>query len=91
MNKFFAILFIFCLTANITLAAPNYDPNKKWVNYDDSYNTALWNKLNQQYHNKCTVKHSETYSSDVCDMNAYTREVVIPYNHLKINTNPAYY
>ena len=91
MRKLFTILFILCLTANITLAAPNYDPNKKWVNYDMSYNVELRNRLEQQYHDKCTIKYSETYSADICDMNAYTREVVIPYNHLKINTNPVYY
>lgn len=91
MNKFFAILFIFCLTANITLAAPNYDPNFKGVTYDTSYNITLRNRLEQQYHDKCTIKHSETYSTDICDMNAYTREVEIPFFEQKINTNPLYY
>ena len=91
MRKLLPILFIFCLTANIVSAAPNYDPDFKGVTYDTSYNIALRNRLEKQYHDKCTVKYSETYSADVCDMNAYTREVEIPYNHQKINNNPAYY
>ena len=96
MNKLFAILFIFCLTANIAFAAPNYDPNKKWVNYDMSYNVALRNHLEEQFEKKhflyeedkgngYTIRHYDTMPGD------YAREVEVPYNHLKINTNPNYY
>ena len=96
MRKLFAILFILCLTANITFAAPNYDPNKKWVNYDDSYNVELWNKLNKQYRNKHFLYEEVDKDGNIITHFSsgdydYNHEVIIPYNHLKINTNPAYY
>lgn len=96
MKKLFAILFILCLTANITLAAPNYDPNFKGITYDDSYNVALRNRLEQQFDKKY-------YKGEYIDKDgnlvgvydyptgAYAREVLKPYIEQKINTNPAYY
>ena len=69
MRKLLPILFIFCLTANITFAAPNYDPDKKWVNYDDSYNVALWNRLNKQYHDKHFLYEEIDSEGNVRDAN----------------------
>lgn len=96
MRKLLPIIFVFCLTANITLAAPNYDPNFKGVTYDTSYNIALRNRLEQQFDKKY-------YKGEYIDKDgnlvgvydyptgAYAREVSQPYCNLKINTNPMHY
>ena len=75
MKHIFVLSLIAILSANITLAAPNYDPNFKGHTYDDSYNVALFNKLEDEYHKKYTVKIDDTHYLDTSPIGAYNKEV----------------
>lgn len=76
------------LTANISFCAPNYDPNFKGHTYDNSYNIALRNKLEDEYHKKYTVKIDDTHYLDKSPEGAYGREVLKPFYAQQINPHP---
>lgn len=78
-NWYLLIVFILFLTSQTAFSAPNYDPNKKPIVYDVSYNIALRKKLEDDFHNKYNVKIDENHYVDTSPMGAYEREVVIPY------------
>ncbi len=79
-NWYLLIVFILFLTSQTAFSAPNYDPNKKPIVYDVSYNIALRKKLEDDFHNKYTVKVDETHYIDTSPMGAYSREVLVPYD-----------
>lgn len=80
MKRVLITFLIVFLTANISFAAPNYDPNKKWTTYDTTYNIELRKKLENAYHKKCNKKINETHYVDICPMHAYYYEVTVPYD-----------
>lgn len=88
MKQIFVLALIAVLSANIALAAPNYDPNFKGHTYDNSYNIALRNKLEDEYHKKYTVKIDDTHYLDTSPLGAYGREVLKPFYEQQINPHP---
>ena len=93
MKRVLITFLIVFLTANISFAAPNYDPNFKGHTYDNSYNTALLNRLEDEYHKKypCKlIKKTKDIESYECNYpeGAYGREVLKPYYALMIDPVP---
>ena len=82
-KRFLLVLFLFFMTSSVCFSAPNYDPNLKPIVYDVSYNVALRNKLEDDFHKKYTVKIDEHKYVDTSPMGAYAREVLEPYHRLK--------
>ena len=88
MKHLMITVLIVLFTANAVFAAPNYDPNKKWTTYDNSYNIALRNRLEDEYHKKYTVKIDDTHYLDTSPIGAYGREVLKPFYEQQINPHP---
>ena len=91
MKNLFMLALIFFLTANISFAAPNYDPNYKTKVYSTEKNDKLWKKLNDEFRKK--YPDILTYDKDgykvytvTYPMNAYHDEVITPYFQQKDNT-----
>lgn len=79
-NSFLLILILF-LTSQTAFSAPNYDPNKKPIVYDVSYNIALRKKLEANYDKKYLhVNKDGTYGYYDGPLNSYYLEVQVPYD-----------
>ena len=90
-KRFLLVLFLFFMTSSVCFSAPNYDPNLKPIVYDVSYNVALRNKLEDDFHKKyapkvTVTKDTVTYTYNY-PPNAYAREVIEPYDRLKKPNN----
>ncbi len=83
-NILLLISFIFVFTLSVS-AMPNYDPNQEPIVYDVSYNIALRNKLEDDFHKKYTKEITPTYFIDTSPMGAYYWEVIVPYDRQKQN------
>ena len=79
MKKLIIISLILFVSSSFAYSAPNYDPNYKTCVYDDSYNTALFNKLDKEYNNKCWVQIAENHYNNICGTDSYYRMVMQPY------------
>ena len=91
MKNLFMLALIFFLTANISFAAPNYDPNFKTKIYSTEYNDKLLKKLKDDFRKK--YPDILTYDKDgypvytvTYTMQQYDNEVTIPYFQQKDNT-----
>ena len=79
MKQTLLTIFIFCLAISPCFSAPNYDANKKPVIYDISSNILLRNKLEAEYDKKYLVKENENTYHYIAPLDAYEKEVVIPF------------
>lgn len=84
-HSFILLAFIFFMTSSNAFAVPDNiqvgEPT--FTVYDSSYNIALRNKLEDDYHKKYTVKIDENHYVDTSPMGAYGREVLRPYAIIK--------
>ncbi len=79
-NWYFLFLILFFMSSSSVLAMPDYDKNDNTpIIYDVTYNVNLRNKLEDDYHKKYTVKVDDNHYLDTAPMDAYEKEVVIPY------------
>lgn len=83
-KKLLLVLVLFFMTSAVCLSAPNYDPNKKPVIYDSSYNIALRKKLEDDYDKKYATCDDKgcVYNAP---LGAYGREVQYQYDINKKN------
>ena len=79
MRNAFLLFIIFYLANMPCFSAPNYDASKKPIVYDISSDIVLRNKLEAEYDKKYTVKENENTYHDMAPLNAYEKEVVIPF------------
>lgn len=84
MRKILLLLVLFFMTSTVCFSAPGFDPNNnKPIIYDVSYNIALRNKLEADFHKKYTEKVNDNYYIDTSPLNAYYYEVQVPYDRYK--------
>ena len=84
-KRFLLALFLFFMTSSVCFSVPDtiQKGEPTFVIYDVSYNVALRNKLEDDFHKKYTVKIDEHKYVDTSPMGAYAREVIEPYDRLK--------
>ena len=90
MKRFLSLLTVlFIFSPIISLSAPNFGNgnSSNFCVYDISYNVELFNRLKKEYDEKCWVKLSENYSTNICGVNSYGEMVLQPYARQKQNFN----
>ena len=80
MKKLIIISLILFASSSLAYSDPYYDPNKKPIVYDVSYNVELRNRLEKEYFDKCFIQTSPTTTEHICGVNAYYEWVQNPYN-----------
>ena len=88
-KRFLLVLFLFFITSSVCFAVPDtiQKGEPTFVIYDVSYNVALRNKLEDDFHKKYAPKVTVTKDTVTYTYNypqgAYAREVLEPYHRLK--------
>lgn len=82
MRKLLALFIIFLVSSSVAFAMPDnlYNKNNQTpIIYDASYNVALRNKLEADFHKKYTKKVNDNCYIDTSPLGAYGKEVLRPY------------